>query len=155
MSDAVFVDANVLVYERDQDQPEKRQRAATWMEHLWRERRGRVSIQVLNEFYVTATQSLKPGLSREQARAVVRNLFAWRPIPLDRTIVQGAFALQDRFPLSYWDALVVASAQVAGCSTLLTEDLGDEEEYDGIRVLNPFTHLPGGRRVEVGRQDGR
>jgi predicted nucleic acid-binding protein len=143
MTGAVFVDANVLVYERDVDQPEKRERAVRWMEHLWLRRNGRLSIQILNEFYVTATQRLKPGLAREAARLVVRNLLAWRPLVLDRVVIEGAFSLQDRFPLSFWDSLVVASAREAACRYLLTEDLGDGEEYDGVEVVNPFTHPPG------------
>ena len=143
MSGAVLVDANVLVYERDSAHPDKRETAAAWMEHLWRRRRGRVSIQVLNEFYVIATQSLKPGLGREQARAVVRNLYAWRPIAVDRLVMEGAFLLQERFQLSFWDALIVSAGQISGCSYLLTEDLSDGAIYDDLRVVNPFTHAPG------------
>jgi predicted nucleic acid-binding protein len=143
MTDAVFVDANVLVYERDSDQADKRARAAAWMEHLWRRRRGRLSTQVLNEFYVTVTQRLARPMAPEAARMVVRNLFTWHPVPLDRLVIEGAFSLQDRFRLSYRDALEVSAAQVAGCRYLLTEDLQDGQTFDAVQAVDPFAHLPG------------
>jgi predicted nucleic acid-binding protein len=55
MPEAIFVDTNVLVYARDASEPEKQPSATTWMAHLWRSREGRLSIQVLHEFYVTVT----------------------------------------------------------------------------------------------------
>lgn len=60
-----FVDTNVLVYARDISEPEKQRRASEWLAHLWRSREGRLSVQVLQEYYVTLTQKLKPGLPRE------------------------------------------------------------------------------------------
>lgn len=143
----VFVDTNVLVYARDASEPQKQPRAAEWVEHLWRVREGRVSVQVLEEYYVTVTRKLKPGLPPEQARSDVRDLSAWRPVAVDPALVEAAWSIEDRFGLSFWDALVVAAARAAGCGHLLTEDLQHGSDIDGVLVVDPFvtpvSALPG------------
>ena len=134
----VFVDTNVLVYARDASEPEKRPLARAWIDHLWETRQGRLSVQVLHELYVTVTRKLQPGLTPAQARAEVDDLLAWRPEPVGPQAVRDAWAMEDRFGLSYWDALIVASARSAGCRVLLTEDLQHGQELDGLRVVDPF-----------------
>jgi len=77
MTAPVFVDTNVLVYSRDARDVAKHQRAREWVEFLWDTNRGRVSRQVLHEYYVTVTRKLRPGLLTEEARSGVRTLFNW------------------------------------------------------------------------------
>jgi predicted nucleic acid-binding protein len=132
----------VLVYTRDSAQREKQRQAEAWMVALWGSRRGRLSTQVLAEFYVNATQKLRPGLDRETARADVRALSAWQPLDLDGQVFEQAWRIQDRDKLGFWDALIVSAAQVGGCRYLLTEDLQDGQEIAGVRVVNPFRSLP-------------
>lgn len=105
MSANVFVDTNVLVYSRDISEPQKQPLAAAWMAHLWENRTGHLSFQVLQEFYVTAVFKLDPGLKPENARKDVRALSAWDPLAVDLHVVEGAWGIQDRFRLSWWDAL--------------------------------------------------
>jgi len=69
---------------------------------------------------------------------VVRDLLVWRPLPIDREVVEAAWAAQDRYSLSWWDVLIVAAAGRSGCRFLLTEDLQDGQRLDGIEVVNPF-----------------
>ncbi len=135
-----FVDTNVLVYARDASEPKKQPRAAEWIQRLWQERSGRLSTQVLQEYYVVVTQKLEPGLPVERARADVRLLQAWQPVMTDGALLEGAWQLEDRYQLSFWDALIVAAAIRAGAQYLLTEDLQDGQEIDSVRVLNPFAH---------------
>ncbi len=142
MTDLVFVDTNVLVYSRDTSEPGKQKQASAWMQHLWSTRTGRLSFQVLHEFYVTVTAKLKPGLDPETARSEVRLLFPWQPLAMDARIMEAAWAVQDRFNLSWWDALIVSAAQVADCRYLLTEDLQEAQQFDDVRVLNPFKNSP-------------
>ncbi|HEY3352842.1 MAG TPA: PIN domain-containing protein [Polyangia bacterium] len=142
MNDSVFVDTNVLVYARDASEKKKQPRAEAWMRALWRDRRGRVSIQVLQEFYATVTVKLRPGMPPEIARREVRSLMAWRPVVLDGGVVEGAWRVQDRLNFSWWDALIVAAAQRANCGYLLTEDLQDGQDLDGLVVVNPFLREP-------------
>ena len=134
----VFADTNLLVYARDASDPEKHATARAWMEHLWTSASGRLSVQVLQEYYVTVTRKLRPGLLREEARADVRDLAAWQPVRIDEPIVVTAWTLEDRYGLSFWDSLIVAAAQAAGCGTLLTEDLQHDLVIDGLRVADPF-----------------
>ena len=112
------------------------------MAELWRTRRGRLSTQVLAEFYVNATQKLQPGLDRETARADVRALAAWHPLELDSRVFEQAWHFQDRHKVAFWDALILGAAQVGGCGYLLTEDLQDGQELAGVRIVNPFRSLP-------------
>ena len=141
MSAPVFVDTNVLLYAVDEAVPRKHGAAIEWRADLWRSRRGRVSYQVLQEFYV---QALRKNPKRTAAaRAEVRDLLAWDPIPVDGAVVEGAWHLQDRYRLSFWDALIVAAAHAAGCGYLLTEDLSHGQILDGVRVVSPFEVSPG------------
>ncbi|MCZ6507973.1 MAG: PIN domain-containing protein [Acidobacteria bacterium] len=138
----VFVDTNVLVYSRDASEAEKQPLASAWLLRLWESRRGRLSVQVLNEFYVTVTRKLDPGMSAEQARADVRDLRSWEPIDLDTALIETAWSVQDRFVVSFWDSLIVAAAQTTQCRYLLTEDLQEGQLFSGVEVVNPFRRPP-------------
>jgi predicted nucleic acid-binding protein len=137
-----MVDTNVLVYGDDVSDPVKNSRVAEWLEMLWIQRSGRVSTQVLNEYYVTVTRKLAPGLSQGDARAKVRRYQLWRPWQVDHQTVETAWGIEARFGVHYWDALVVASAQQAGCEYLLTEDLQHAQKLGPVTVINPFSVAP-------------
>lgn len=142
MSAEVFVDTNVLVYARDSGESAKHPCAMRWLRELWTTRRGRVSTQVLNEYFVTVTQKLKPGLPCQAAWIDVEDLFAWKPVPTDVAVLKKTRALHDKHRLSWWDAQIVAAARLGGCRFLLTEDLQDGQDIEGIRIINPFLHPP-------------
>ncbi len=142
MTAPVFVDTDVLVHRLDARDGDKQARADEWLTALWETRRGRLSYQVLQEFYVTVTRKLRPGLSAEEGRSAVRALLAWHPLAVDRRVVEGAWLLEDRYSLSWWDALIVSAAQVEGCPILLTEDLQHDQEFDGVRAVSPFRERP-------------
>lgn len=142
MSPRVFVDTNVLVYLRDSTEPEKQRHAAEWMAHLWETGDGRVSTQVLSEYYVAVTSKLVPGMPAAEAREDVVALATWDPLPPDPDLMEDAWAIEDRWGFSFWDALVVAAGRRLGCSILLTEDLQDGQDLDGLVVHSPFTTRP-------------
>lgn len=139
---SIFVDTNVLVYARDASEPAKQRAASRWLEALWRSRQGRLSVQVLQEYYVVVTSKLDPGLGRDEAREDVRALLAWHPLPLDSALAEEAWRVEDEAGLSFWDALIVAAARRSGCRYLLTEDLQDGQRVRGVGVLDPFRHRP-------------
>ena len=132
-----FVDTNVLLYAHDPRAPGKQAAAAAWLALCWRDRMGRISTQVLHEFYVNLRKAA-PGMTVQATRALVLRYRAWQPWQVDETTVDRAWALQDRFELHYWDALMVAAAQQQGCAILLTEDLQHDQHIDGLRLVNPF-----------------
>ncbi|MGD2036753.1 MAG: PIN domain-containing protein [Desulfobacterales bacterium] len=142
MAAKVFVDTNVLVYSRDASEPPKQAQAMDWLRHLWNTRTGRLSYQVLQEFYITVTEKLDPGLDRESARRDIRSLLPWRPVAVDNRVFGGAWHIQDRFGLSWWDALIVSAAQVSACHYLLTEDLQDGQVFGDLQIINPFQTAP-------------
>ena len=138
MTGPVFVDTNVLVYRHDSSEAAKQSRADDWHTFLWRRRLGRLSFQVLQELYATLTRGRGLGLDRAAARAIVANYLQWQPIRIDAGMLRRAWLLEERYGLSFWDALIVAAAQVAECPTLLTEDLQHGQDLDGVRVVDPF-----------------
>jgi predicted nucleic acid-binding protein len=133
-----FVDTNLLVYARDSTVPTKQRQAHRWLRHLWRARAGRLSFQVLQEYYVTVTAKLTPGLRPEDARDDVRALYAWEPLPTDDVVIEGAWRIQDRYGFSWWDSLIVSAAQLLNCDYLLTEDLRRDQSVEGVTIIDPF-----------------
>ena len=139
MTATIFVDTNVFVYARDAGAGTKQARAMQWLEFLWRQQLGRTSLQVLSEYYVSVTRKLVPGLPPDDAWDDVTALYAWRPQPIDEALLLRGREIELRHRLSWWDSLVVAAAQLQGCTLLLTEDLQDGGVYGGVTVRSPFT----------------
>ena len=140
MTGPFFVDMNILVYARDESESEKQPQARQWLEFLWKTHQGRISTQVLQEYYQVVTRRLRPGLQRDIAREDIRDLMSWRPIAVDRQVMEQAWAAEDRFQLSWWDALIVGAARQLGCRYLLTEDLQDGQDLDGLSIVDPFNN---------------
>jgi predicted nucleic acid-binding protein len=140
MTAPVFVDSNVFLYALDRADLKKQQAARSWRAELWKSRRGRLSFQVLGEFYVNAVRLLPKA--RDEARSEVRDLLAWRPVVTDAALLEQGWRVQDRYQLSYWDSLIVAAAKTSSCGYLLTEDLQAGQKLDGIEVVNPFLCEP-------------
>ena len=140
MTEPVFVDSNVLVYAFDEANPVKQRAAQNWRAVLWRSRLGRVSFQVFSEFYVNVLRVRKNAA--QEARDEIRDLLAWRPIQIDAALLEGGWAVQDRYKLSYWDGLIVAAAKASSCRYLLSEDLQTGQDFDGVIVVNPFLTNP-------------
>ena len=140
---SVFVDTNVLLHGEDAADAMKQVQAIAWLGELWRRRCGRLSTQVLNEFYVNATRKAKPPMPAGDARAEVRRYQRWQPWQVDHATVESAWAIESRFGLTYRDALIAAAAQQMGCRFLLSEDLRHEQRIDGVQIINPFLVGPG------------
>jgi predicted nucleic acid-binding protein len=135
----VFVDTKVLISAEDGAEADKQHSALDWIERLWRARSGRLSTQVLNEFYVNVTRKLKPAMPQGDARARVRRYAAgWNPWQIDHATVETAWAMEARHGLQYWDCLVLAAAQHSGCTLVLSEDMQHEGRYGAVQVINPF-----------------
>ena len=138
MSGLVFVDTNVLLYAFDPADKSKQARACEWLTACWQGHCGRISSQVQHEFYANARKRFSSVIAAGDARAEVRRLQQWKPWLVDQPTVETAWALESRYQLSYWDALMVAAAQHLGCAWLLTEDLQHDQRIDKLRVISPF-----------------
>ncbi len=138
MSARVFVDSNVLIYAHDLDAGEKRERASQLLVALWQGGTGVLSTQVLQEFYVNVTRKIANPLPRHQARDLVRRYAVWEVFQNDWDSIAAASELEERYQLSFWDALIVAAAQRLGASKIVTEDLSHGQSLAGVIIQNPF-----------------
>lgn len=132
-----FADTNILLYAISRDS-EEQSKAETANEILTNPALV-ISTQVLQEFYVQATRASRPdALTHRQAADLVTAFTRFQVQPITLDVVSAALRIKERAGLSYWDSAIVAAARLAGCSTLLTEDLSDGQDYDGVVATNPF-----------------
>jgi predicted nucleic acid-binding protein len=133
-----FVDTNVLVYAHDESAGGKRDQARALVGQLWESRDGCLSVQVLQEFFVTVTRKIAKPLNTEAAREIVADYARWYLHVPAADDVLAAIGIHQRAGISFWDAMIVRSAAEIGCGVLYSEDLNAGQEYSGIRVENPF-----------------
>jgi len=132
-----FVDTNVLLYAASTFAHEA-PKARLARDILGEDDLG-LSVQVLQEFYVQATRSSRDDrLSHEQAVALIEAFLRFPVQETTTALVRGALEARERYRISYWDAAIVEAARMLGCRTLLSEDLSDGLDYDGVTVVNPF-----------------
>lgn len=131
-----FLDTNVLVYSDDPRDPAKQAKALGLIEDYLRRREGVVSLQVLQEYFVSATGKLRldPGLARQRVEVFARFHVA---VPAVADIL-AAIDMHRLHGFSYWDALILRMARQSGCRVLLSEDLQHGQVIAGVRIVNPF-----------------
>ncbi len=131
-----FFDTNVLVYADDKAAPAKQRRAVELVAEHRRARTGVVSLQVLQEYFVTVTRKLH--VEAHIARRKVELLAEFDVAAPSVADILAAIDLHRLNGASFWDALIIRSAQQAGCSVLFSEDMQGTREMDGVRIVNPF-----------------
>jgi len=132
-----FVDTNILLYavSSAKAEREKAARAAALLD----ETDLALSVQVLQEFYVQATRpNATAALPHESAVAFLNTLLRFPVQEMTVALFRAALATRARWQISYWDAAIVEAARLAGCDTLCTEDLQHGQDFDGVRVVDPF-----------------
>jgi predicted nucleic acid-binding protein len=138
MSGESFVDTNLLVYAHDTHAGSKSVRAQELLAQLWRERRGVLSTQVLQEFCVNVRRKFQQPMTTAEVREAVLVYASWRVVVNTGNSVLRALELEERYQISFWDAMIVQAAESAGCEVLYSEDLSHGQEYGGVLVVNPF-----------------
>ena len=136
MSVRSFFDTNVLIYADDKAAPAKQRRALELLAEHRRARTGVVSVQVLQEYFVTITRKL--GVDARIARRKVELLAEFDVSRVEVADILAAIDLHRLHEYSFWDALIIRAAQQSGCRVLFSEDLQDGREIDGPEILNPF-----------------
>jgi predicted nucleic acid-binding protein len=136
-----FVDSNVLVYAVSNNEPEKQSRAREIVARGFTEGCFAISTQVMLEVYVNVTQKAKIGLPPREALEYVRAFAEWPVVEMTPEMVLAALGLAQRAKISPWDAAILEAARQAGCTRVLSEDLGGGQVYGGIIVENPFAAL--------------
>lgn len=142
MIESAFFDTNVLVYMHDRRLPEKRAVARELFERYFSQRKGILSTQVIQEFFVSITGKAA-RLPVPQAKELVTDYLRLNVVVVRPAHILDAIDLQTRFQISFWDGLILAAAKLAGASILFSEDFSHGRIYDGIRVENPFRSTRG------------
>lgn len=138
MSARVFVDTNVLVYAHDLGAGERHRISAELVGRLWQERTGVLSTQVLQETWVNLRRKAARPVTRDEALGIITDYRRWEVVVNTAESIIEAIGLEDRFQLSFWDAMIIQAAQTAGVATLYSEDLSDGQSYGPVEVVNPF-----------------
>jgi predicted nucleic acid-binding protein len=133
-----FVDTNILVYAHDSSAGAKQERARSLLEQLWDTGDGCLSVQILQEFFVTVTRKIPKPLDVAAATEIIADLSRWHVHVPAADDVLGAIGLHQRTGISFLDAMMVRSAVEIGCGVIYSEDLNNGQLYEGARVENPF-----------------
>ena len=136
MSDKIFIDTNVVVYANDRADRAKQDRAVTVVSSLIEGGHGVISTQVLMEYAAVAVRTL-----RQPREAITRQtiiLERLEVVAVSGAMIREGLALSERYRISLWDGVIVAAALSARCVEILSEDLGHDSVYHGVRVTNPF-----------------
>jgi predicted nucleic acid-binding protein len=140
MTAQYFIDTNVLLYAgsgANEDQAKK----AIARQVLAQSDIG-FSAQVMQEFYYAAVRKECLRITHDEALLILKALASFPVLPIDRDLVLEAVEITVQYRLSYWDAAIIAAARRLGCDILYTEDLSHEQDYGGVKVVNPFVAMP-------------
>ena len=140
-----FIDSNILVYSYDDSDANKKALAQEIISSLVLNENGVLSVQVLGEFFNSITRRIANPLSVEEADATV-GMIASLPeldiLDIDIAMVRRAISTHGRYGTTYWDSLIIAAAERAGCRSILSEDFNSGQSYHGITAINPFAAEP-------------
>ena len=138
MSDKFFVDTNILVYAHDRAAGAKHELARSLIEKLWISGGGVLSTQVLQELCVNLRRKSAHPLSIEQMRKLLRDYLSWDIVINTAESVVEALVIEDRYKISFWDALIIQAAGTSGSRIVYSEDLADGQTYGPLLVVNPL-----------------
>jgi len=132
-----FVDTNVLIYAVSPAMQDAAKRRSA--QSLLKDGDLALSVQVMQEFFHQVTRpSRANALTIEQALGFLHSMVSFPVVPMTVDLFQDAVSICERFRLSYWDSAILAAARIAGCDAVYSEDFSSEQDYDGLRVINPF-----------------
>jgi predicted nucleic acid-binding protein len=136
--DKVFVDTNIIVYAYDVSAKGKNEIAKSTLMDLWDSRLGVISTQVLQEFFVSATQKIPKPLDNRVARDILSDFLKWDVVINDGESILEAIEILSRYGYSFCDSLIIEAAIRGGTTVLLSEDLSHGQIIDGLTIKNPF-----------------
>ncbi len=139
MKDKIFLDTNIVVYAHDRSSGDKYAVAREIMDYLWESRRGVISVQVLQEFFVCVTQKILKPLLIKNARIILEYLSTWDVVANDKYITLKAIDIQERYRFSFWDSMIIQAAIQGQARILLSEDLPGGQVVKDLKILNPFS----------------
>ncbi|GAB4491412.1 MAG: PIN domain-containing protein [Thermodesulfovibrionales bacterium] len=139
----LFIDTNLIVYTYDSSAGAKHLRAVEIMKDVWSSGQGIVSMQVLQEFFVTVTRKISKPLDIATANEILHDLMKLKTVTVDKEIILKAIDIQKEHKYSFWDSAIIAAAVEGGATTLLSEDLSDRHAIRDLVIRNPFAAASG------------
>jgi predicted nucleic acid-binding protein len=136
MATRSFIDTNILIYAEASDEPVKQQAALALLKQIYENASGVLSTQVLQEYCNVALKKLK--LPAAHIRAQLDLYEQFEIVQVTPALIRAGLDLHQTRSVSFYDAIVLVSAQTAGCSELFSEDLNTGEMMGGVRIINPF-----------------
>lgn len=137
-AEKIFVDTSVLVHAHDLDSGVKRAIAEHVLRQLWQDETGALSTQVLQELYLALTSGIASPVPRRAARDLVHAYSVWPVATLDAADVVAASDCEERYRLSFRDAMIVVAARKSSATLLLSDGLRPYRPITGLEVQNPF-----------------
>jgi predicted nucleic acid-binding protein len=133
-----FVDTNILIYAHDRDAGAKHERARQLIEHLWTTGQGALSTQVLQELCVNLRRRVAHPLSSDEIAKLIEDYLSWEIVINTPQAIIAALAIEARYKISYWDALILHAAESCGAAVLYSEALSHAQRYGAVEVVNPL-----------------
>ena len=140
MTAQYFIDTNVLLYAASGAHEDLAKKAVA--RQVLAQADIGFSAQVMQEFYYAAVRKERLAITHDQSLKILEALSPFPVLPIDRELVLNAIEIKVRYRLSYWDAAIIAAARRLGCDVLYSEDLSHGQDYDGVKVVNPFLVVP-------------
>jgi predicted nucleic acid-binding protein len=134
----VFLDTNILIYAYDASAGQKNRKAKDTLVKLWNSKRGIISIQVMQEFFVNVTSKIQYPIDTDSAEVIIKDLFQWEVVVNDEASILKAIDIHIEYKFSFWDAMILQAAVNGGAKLLYTEDMIHGQEVQGVRIVNPF-----------------
>lgn len=131
-----FLDTNILLYSGSQSPADSAKRAIA--EQLVYSLNFAISTQVVQEFISNALKKKELGLSTRNVEDFLESLDDIMVLPVTTPLIRSAWRIRSRYSISHWDAAIIAAARELGCHTLYSEDFNHGQDFDGLRVVNPF-----------------
>ncbi|HRK40183.1 MAG TPA: PIN domain-containing protein [Burkholderiaceae bacterium] len=138
MGERSFIDTNILIYAEATDEPVKQRAALNCLRRLFETATGVLSTQVLQEYCNIAIKKLK--LPSQHVREQLDMFEQFEVVQVTPVIIRAGLDLHQSRSVSFFDAIIVATAQTAGCTVLLSEDFNTGEVMGGLRIVNPLGH---------------
>ena len=133
-----FVDTNILIYAHDREAGVKHERARELMERLWRTGQGALSTQVLQELCVNLRRRVAHPLPSDEIAKLIEDYLSWEIVVNTPQAIVAALEVEERYKISYRDALILHAAESCGAAVLYSEDLPHGQRYGAVEVVDPL-----------------
>jgi len=131
-----FLDTNILIYQMDHRDVVKQKKCRELVRALVLRHEAVISTQILQEFYVACTAKLK--VKPILVKGMIHGFQNMEVVTIGSDLIDEAIDTSIQYQISFWDSLVVVSAESAKCQYLVTEDLNEGQVIRNVKIQNPM-----------------